>query len=90
MTILAHIGGVDVGGVFAGGVHAIVARRTVAGYRTVIKLSVVPRVSVVAVLTRIATGDVVCGLTFGDGAVVARATRAKHSVVVDSGDVLEA
>ena len=90
MAIFTDVGGVDVGGVFAGGVHAIVARRTVAGYRTVIKLSVVPRVGVVAVLTSIAACDVVCGLTFGDGAVVARATGAKHSVVVDSGDVLEA
>jgi hypothetical protein len=84
MTILAHIGGVDVGGVFAGGVHAIVTRRTVAGYRTVIKLSVVPRVGVVAVLTSIATCDVVCRLTLGDCTVVTRLTAANDGTVINA------
>ena len=55
-----------------------------------IELGIVPRVGVVAVLTGVTAGDVVCGLTLGDCAVVTRAARAEHGIVVDPGHVLEA
>ena len=42
VTIFADIRGVNVSGVFACRIYAIVARRAVAGYRTVIELGIAP------------------------------------------------
>ena len=51
MAILAAIGGIDVRGIFACGIHTVVARSTVATDRRVIELGVTPRVGIVAVDT---------------------------------------
>ena len=60
VAIFAHIRGVDVSGIFARSVHAIVTRRAVACYRTVIELGIAPRVCVVAVITGVSTSNVGC------------------------------
>jgi hypothetical protein len=44
----------------------------------------------VAVITGVAAGNVGCGLTFCDCAVVTRATCTQHGIVVDSRDILKA
>ena len=89
VAIFADVGGIDVRGVLAGGVDTVVARRAVAGYRTVIELGITPGVGVVAVVASIRTLYMRGGFSFGDGAVVARATGSQHGVVVDSRHVLE-
>ena len=89
MAIFTHIRGVNVRGVLTGGVHAVMAARAVACYCTVIKLGITPRVGVMAVIASVAASNVGCGLAFCDRAVMTRATRAKHGVVVDPRHILE-
>jgi hypothetical protein len=60
MTILTNIGCTDVGRVLTRRIDAIVARRAVAGYRTVIELGIAPRVGVVTIFAVVATCDMGC------------------------------
>ena len=90
VAILTSVGGVDVGRVLAGGIHPVVARRTVASHAGVIELGVIPRVGVVAVIAGIGAGDVIRGFAFSGGAVVAGCTGAEHGVVIDARYVLKA
>ena len=71
VAILADVCGIDVRGVFASSVHPIVARRTVPCNVTVIKFGVIPGVSVVAVITRIRTLDVISRFALSTCAVMA-------------------
>ena len=72
MTILTGVGRADVGGVLAGGVHAIVAACAISGNAGVIKNCTVPCVGSMAIFTSIATGDVISRFTFSSGSIVAR------------------
>ena len=76
--------------VFACGGTAVVAAGAVAGDRTVIKDRSVPAVGGVAVVTAIATGNVVGRLTLRHRTVVAAGAGANHSTVVNSADRAEA
>ena len=71
VAIFTHIRGVNVRGVFAGRVHAIVARGAVSRDIAVIELSITPRISVVAVVTSLRALYMCCRFTFGNRSIVA-------------------
>ena len=71
VAILADIRGVNVRGVFACRIYAIVARRAVAGDGTVIELGIAPRVGVMAVVTSVRTLYVRGGFTLSNRSIVA-------------------
>ena len=75
VAILTGVGGTDMGGVLAGGVYTVVARRAVAGDAGVIELGVIPRVGVVTIIAGIGARDVISRFALSGSAVVAGATR---------------
>ena len=89
VAILTGVGGADMGGVLAGGVYPIVARRTVAGDATVIELSISPRIDVMAILAVVSTSYMVSCFAFGYGSIVARRAGTEHSVMINACDVLK-
>jgi hypothetical protein len=90
MAIFTHICGVNVGWIFSCRIDTIVARATVAAYAGMVKGGVRPRICSVTVFACITGRQVVGRLALSGSAVVARATRTDHRVVVDTNYTLEA
>ena len=59
VTIFADICGVNVRGIFASGVYAVMARRTITADVGVIEGRISPRIGCMAIFTRVAGGEVV-------------------------------
>jgi hypothetical protein len=71
MTGFAQVSGIDMGGVFAGGLYTIVTRETcLPYYRTVVKIHQ-PAIDGVTYIARFDSGDMINTLAPGNSAIMA-------------------
>ena len=89
MAILADVCGIDVRGIFARGVHTVVAGGAVARDCAVIELGIAPRVGVVAVVASVRTLYVRGGFSLSNRSIVTGATGAQYRVVINPRHILE-
>ena len=86
VTVLAHIGRVDVTVVLANGLRPVVAGYAVAGYTAVIEHRAGPAIGGMAVITGVAAGNVVRRLAGRNTAIVTAEAGPQHIGMIDAND----
>ena len=89
MTILTYVRGAYMRCTFTRSVNTVMTARTISADGTVIKLSVIPAIGVVAVIAGFSTLNMISGLPLGDRPIVASAASTYNRIVINASYALE-